>query len=240
MKHWLSRALVVSLCALVCAVAMSLWPSGSEVRPANHDRNGRPDVWREYDRQGRLVRMAVDTNFDGRLDVREYYADGALIRRESDRDFNNRVDLVEEFDTTTREAVRSLTDVDFDGAADLLVLFQGGQPVYLKWASSLAPAAASGPSAQLIPASQRAPDDQLVPLEDPFRADLALRSVYVVVDSHDAVGLSTSGGLPAPGAAIANPLTFSSDTAGSSCVDAASATVDQYSPRGPPSAHLLS
>ena len=52
------------------------------------------------------------------------------MRRDSDRDFNDRVDLVQEFDPTTHEHVRTVVDVDSDGTADLLVLFQDGRPVF--------------------------------------------------------------------------------------------------------------
>src|SRR5476651_100432 len=131
MKRWSHRPLVVILCAVACAAAVAVWlrsPAGS-VRTEDQNGDGRPDIWRVYDRQGQLSEVTVDTNFDGRSDVHEYYERSALVRRESDRDFNGRVDLVEEFEPTTHEHVRSVVDVDFDGTADLLVLFQGGQPV---------------------------------------------------------------------------------------------------------------
>src|ERR1700729_2648150 len=129
------RLRVVSLWALVAgaAAAVSLWPPAGYIRTEDHNGDGRPDVWRAYDRNGQLFEVAVDTNFDGRSDVHEYYERGTLVRRESDRDFNDRVDLIEEFDPATREQLRSLEDVDDDGIADLLVLFQGGQPVFRKW-----------------------------------------------------------------------------------------------------------
>ena len=113
---------------------MSLWSRAGHVRTADQNGDGRLDIWRTYDRHGRLTQVAIDTNFDGRADVQEYYERGALVRRESDRDFNDRIDLVQEFDPTTRERARSVIDVDFDGSADLLVLFQSGQPVFSKWA----------------------------------------------------------------------------------------------------------
>ena len=107
-------------------------PDARAVRTEDQNRDGQPDVWREYDGLGRLAGVLVDTNFDGRSDVHEYYDDdGALVRRESDRDFNDRVDLVQEFDAKTRERARSVVDTDFDGTADLLVLFQGGKPVWI-------------------------------------------------------------------------------------------------------------
>src|SRR5438477_5876587 len=140
------RSLVLSLCALASgAVALApLWQAAAYVRAEDRNGDGRPDIWRTYDRLGRVSDVTVDTNFDGRSDVHEYYQRGALVRRESDRDFNDRVDLVQEFDPTTREPVRTVVDVDFDGTADLLVLFQGGQPVFSEWAPPVAPAAVGG------------------------------------------------------------------------------------------------
>src|SRR4249920_783144 len=105
MRRGSCRWLAVRLCVMACAVAavVSLWPHARDVRTDDQNRDGRPDVWRAYDRQGQLTTVAVDTNFDGRSDVHEYYAGGARVRRESDRDFNDRVDLVQDFDATTRE-----------------------------------------------------------------------------------------------------------------------------------------
>src|ERR1700681_477964 len=132
MTRRLHQSLLVSVCAIACAAVAAtwLWSPAAHVRSADRNGDGRPDIWRTYSRQGQLSYVAIDTNFDGRADVQEYYEHGALVRRESDRDFNDRVDLVQEFDPTTQEHVRSVVDVDSDGTADLLVLFQDGQPVF--------------------------------------------------------------------------------------------------------------
>jgi hypothetical protein len=241
MKRWSLRPLVVILCALSCATAaaMSLWSLAGSVRTEDQNGDGRPDVWRVYDRQGQLSEVAVDTNFDGRPDVHEYYERSALVRRESDRDFNGRVDLVQEFEPTTHEHVRSVEDVDFDGTADLLVLFQGGRPVYQKWAHPVTPAAASGSSTIRAGASPRTADDQLAPFEDPFRTELALRAVRIAAGSGDCVGLSTSSGLPASRNDVVSPLVSSSGISASTFSHLSSAPVVPYSPRGPPVSLLL-
>ena len=171
------RLLTISLCTLACvaAAAVSWGPPGGDLRTEDHNRDGRPDVWRVYDRQGQLAKMAVDTNFDGRSDVDEYYESGALVRRESDRDFNDRIDLVQEFDATTREHVRSVVDKDFDGTADLLILFQDGQPVFSKWAHPATPAVALSDPVPDAGGSRRTADDQLALLM--IRStDLAVRA----------------------------------------------------------------
>jgi hypothetical protein len=218
---------------------MSLWSPAARVRTADQNGDGRPDVWRTYNRQGQLSEVAVDTNFDGRADVQEYYERGALVRRESDRDFNDRVDLVQEFDPTTREQVRSVVDVDFDGTADLLVLFRGGEPVFSKWARPVAPVVDTGFAALKAETSRRTANDQLTPLQDPFRTDLSVRAVHVLVGAGDSVGLSTSGGLPASCRDVVGPLASSSTIPGSSVSRPASATLVPYSPRGPPASSRL-
>jgi hypothetical protein len=234
------RSLVVSLCAFVAgaAVAVSLWPPASYVRTEDQNGDGRPDVWRAYDRNGQLFEVAVDTNFDGRSDVHEYYERGALVRRESDRDFNDRIDLIEEFDPATREQLRSLEDVDYDGIADLLVLFQGGQPVFRKWAHPAPPAGIRGgrrlhadvPSAT----SSRTADDQLAPLEDPFRADVVIRPIRATARSGDCVGLSTSGGLPESRSQFGGALVSSSRLDSTGHRRSPSAVLATLSSRGPP------
>jgi hypothetical protein len=230
------RSLVVRSCASACvtAAAVWLWPSAGYVRTEDHNGDGRPDVWRAYDRHGQLSEVAFDTNFDGRSDVHEYYERGALVRRESDRDFNDRVDLVEEFDPTTRERVRSVEDIDYDGTADLLVLFQGGQPVFRKWAHPAGPAVPSVNRARHADVSPRRADDQLAPLEDPFRRDLALRAVHVADGSGYCAGLSTSGGLPSPCRSAGSPLGSSSGLDLIGHRRSPSALLAPRSSRGPP------
>jgi hypothetical protein len=218
---------------------MSLWSPTALVRTADQNGDGRPDIWRTYNDQGQLSEIAVDTNFDGRADVREYYERGTLVRRESDRDFNDRVDLVQEFDATTRESVRSVVDVDFDGTADLLVLFRDGQPVFSKWAHLVARAVGTGFSALNTETTHRDGNDRLEPLQDPFSGDLSVRAVRVLADGSDTVGLSTSGGLPASSRDTASPLESSSGVSGSGVSHPASATIVPYSPRGPPTSSRL-
>jgi len=245
------RLPAIALCLLGCAaVAVSFRAVLHDVRTEDGNRDGRPDIWRAYDRQGELATMAVDTNFDGRSDVHEYYRRGALVRRESDRDFNDHVDLVQEFDATTRQALRSVSDVDFDGVADLLVLFESGRPVYSRWAHAATRAALNATSSEPATLSLRAtphqlpdeqsPDRQLVPLDDPFRADRAVSAVYPSLGFGDYVGLATSGGLPERSCRVASPFASSSGLPSSRTSSCSSATLIQYSPRGPPLRRLPS
>lgn len=235
------RSLAVSLCALACAAAaaVSLRLPTADLRVQDKNGDGRPDIWRLYDRQGRLSEVTVDTNFDGRPDVHEYYRRGALVRRESDRNFNDRVDLVQEFDPATRQHTRSVVDVDFDGTADLLVLFRDGQPVGLTW-SRPAPRATGANAALFASASARAAHGPLAPLEDPFSRGLSVASTRGLASSGDSVGLSTSGGLPASISDVVCPLAPSSFVSVARVSHASSTTVVPYSPRGPPATRLAS
>jgi hypothetical protein len=194
-----SRAALTSLlCAAICVTAgvVSGWLPVVGTRTEDLNRDGRPDVWRSYGRDGRIASVAVDTNFDGRSDVEEFYENGALVRRESDRDFNDRVDLIQDFDPATRQIVRSVTDVNADGVADLLVLFQNGQPVFSKWAAAMAT-----PSRipVLATTASRAVDVPLVPLLDPFSGDRTFKSVRVDATSDDPLWLPSLLAMPEAG-----------------------------------------
>jgi hypothetical protein len=131
-KH-LSARLVAVLCVMssVTVAAVEIWHAARTVRTADQNGDGRPDIWRHYDNRGQLAEVDVDSNFDGQPDVEEYYEGGVLVRRESDRDFNGQADLIEEFDAETHRQTKSVVDIDYDGTADLLVLFRDGRPVFL-------------------------------------------------------------------------------------------------------------
>src|SRR5262245_4461775 len=111
-----------------------VFPTPIRLQTRDINRDGRPDRWEYYDHRGVLLRQNIDTNFDGKSDIQESYQDGHLVRREADRNFDDQVDLTDEFDPRTGEHVRSVADVDFDGRADLLVLFSGGKPFFSQWA----------------------------------------------------------------------------------------------------------
>jgi hypothetical protein len=231
----LRHLLVASLSVVVCAAtaSTSFWSHARVSRTEDRNGDGRPDVWRTYDRQGRLSEVAIDTNFDGRSDIHEFYERGTLVSRESDRNFDDRVDLVEQFDYATHDEVRAVEDVDYDGTADLLILFQDGHAVFSKWAHRVGPAAA-GASAPAPKAAPRTADDPLTPFEDSFQADLTLRAVRIVADSNDCVGSSTSGGLPTWGLEVAERLASPSALGPAEHRDALSAIPDLLSSRGPP------
>jgi hypothetical protein len=242
MLQRLHRSLVVGVSAFVgvAAVAISLWsPTADQVRTADENGDGRPDIWRTYDRHGQLLRVSVDTNFDGRSDIQEYYEHGALVRRELDRDFNDQVDLIQEFDPASHAQVRAEVDVDSDGTADLLVLFRGGQPVSWRYGHAAANPVAIVVAALVETTSHRSVNDRLVPLQDPFRADLSLRATHFLrLDDGESAGLSSSGGLPGSRTDVIRAMASAVMPDVTVC-DPASATLVQHSPRGPPSSSRL-
>lgn len=195
MKHGCAR-FVALLCvvASVIVAAVELWPATRSVRTADQNGDGRPDIWRHYDNRGQLVEVDVDSNFDGQPDIEEYYERSILVRRESDRNFNGQTDLVEEFDVATRQETRSVVDTDYDGTADLLVLFQDGRPVFSKQARSQKRPGIPNLNTPGVRQDAR----HLAQVNDPFESDTAIRSRHVPSTDEGCVGLSTAGGLPCP------------------------------------------
>ena len=230
----LSSPLVAGCGALVFALIAGGATWTSVARTTTDDRNGdgRPDVWRTYDRDGRLVEVAVDSNFDGRSDVEEYYTGGDLIRRESDRNFDDRIDLVEEFDSTTHAQVRATIDTDFDGVADLLILFQDGRPVYTKRTTGvpgdriLRDAAAAGIW------QGRQGNAPIAGLEDPFAGDVAARSEPPRVAAVDVTSIAAGVFVCAPPVDVCGSLP--SDVWSRESPRASVLTAFVRSPRGPP------
>jgi len=225
------RSLAVAVCALICsAVALLAVRPLDAGRADDRNRDGRPDVWRSFDRHGRVARIAVDTNFDGRSDVEEFFDGGTLVRRQSDRDFNDRVDLVQHFDPSTRDVVKSVADVNGDGVADLLVLFQEGEPVYTRWASLTTRSADA--SALHVASGPRSDDDSLLPLDDPFSSDLTIRTAQLLTPLPDFTPSTPVGTLEdgQEGRAIATVSRFAAASVNHHSADYAAT----FSPRAPP------
>jgi hypothetical protein len=234
----LSTRCVALLCVVFIATvaAVSVWPTPRDVRAEDRNGDGRPDIWRQYDDREQVTEVSVDSNFDGRSDIQEYYDRGVLVRRESDRNFDDHVDLVEEFDGATREHVRSVIDVDYDGIADLLVLFHNGRPVFSRQAHPLTVdlrprGAISTYDFQL---ARRRATDPLAPLTDPFRTDTTVRGTRAASSSADCVGLSTSGGLPGSSVEAVSPMPSSARLVARDVQPHALTLLLPRSPRGPP------
>lgn len=61
-------------------------------READINGDGRKDVVRIYDDEGRTVREDNDRNFDGAIDQRSIFQNGAIVRHEFDDDFDGRLE----------------------------------------------------------------------------------------------------------------------------------------------------
>jgi hypothetical protein len=199
-----SRALAFVLGVLTCVTAglFSTSLPHRSIRTEDLNRDGRPDVWRAYGRDGRIARIAVDTNFDGRSDVEELYENGILVRRQTDRNFDDQIDLVQDFDPATRQIVRSLTDVNADGVADLLILFQNGTPVFSKWMSR---GARERLPETLARAAAQPSNEPPTALLDPFSGDLIFTAVRVDATPDEPFSLPAPIG---PAEVIARPVVF--------------------------------
>jgi hypothetical protein len=195
MKHAFAR-LIVLLCAvsIVAVPAMTVWPLTQRVRTADRNHDGHADVWRTYDGRGQLTEIDLDTNFDGSQDVQEFYQRGVLVRRESDRNFNGQTDLVEELDPNTQVRTRSVIDLDGDGAADLLVLFRDGRPVF----SEQTCFKGADLPRHTLPAVLPGAGVHLMRLLDPFAEETSVNRTPLAPSEAEWVGLTTSGGLPLP------------------------------------------
>jgi hypothetical protein len=82
----------------------------------DYDFDGKLDVVATY-REGVIVSDVLDTNFDGRTDTWRTYRSGVLSRAQRDANSDGIVDMWEEFDERG-VVVRTLTDTNADGQPD--------------------------------------------------------------------------------------------------------------------------
>ena len=206
MKSRFERA-VALICVTVCALG-ALMPGF--IRTGVH---------------GRFTELQLDTNGDGQPDVVEYYRDGALLRRVSDRNFNGVTDLVEDFDEVTQQRVRSIVDQDYDGTADVLLLYRHGQPVVSERASQSESDNARTPVRRDAPA--------LVSLRNPFGDSRAFESSALAVPWETWIGPTAAAGLLVSAASLSAP-TRSLNSPARPVRAELTANRTLRSPRGPP------
>lgn len=174
---------------LGCLALLSpLFSAAIRTEDRNHD--GRPDLWRSFNRYGEVAAVGRDTNFDGFLDVQEFYDRGALVRRESDRDFNDVVDLIELFDRVTGREVRSISDVDGNGVADMQVSFHEGRPVFVRHLDSRSNTAKARSTRPRNVRTSRNTPNTLVALADPFADEPVLTGQGPVASQPDVMASS--------------------------------------------------
>ena len=229
MQTGCARWVAAFLALFGCATGFTTFPFHDEaVATEDLNRDGQPDVWRVHDGDGRLTEVVRDSNFDGLPDVREYYDRGVLVRRESDRNFNNQVDLIEDLDAVTGQHVRSVIDLDYDGTADLLVLFQGTHVAFVKRASRKA-LVERGAAAEA-----RDPDTRLRPLDDPFRGDLSIRRGRAPAGPPSVLDLSITGEVAAANRTVFCLLAPATRVLSSGLDLIGTTKFAAGSPRGPP------
>jgi YD repeat-containing protein len=191
MRAAFGRSRLMSVAWAMSAVALISMPGALQHPGLAQDaeagaRNRRPDVWRRYDTAGQLAAEAYDRNRDGQFEEVDYFDHGRLVKRAIDRDDDSRIDLIEEFDPWTEEPTRSIVDVDRDGIADLLVLFQNGRPAYAKWSSGLSP---NQPRHQRHASVVDRDSFGRAVLVDPFLVELAIRAERLARSSGSCSGI---------------------------------------------------
>jgi hypothetical protein len=61
-------------------------------READVDGDGRKDIIRYYDDNGRSLREEADRNFDGKMDLAVVFQDGKIVRKEIDENSDGKID----------------------------------------------------------------------------------------------------------------------------------------------------
>lgn len=56
------------------------------------DKDGKPDRWEYYKEDGKLDRIEVDNNHDGKIDETVFAENGKIVRVEKDSDFDGKID----------------------------------------------------------------------------------------------------------------------------------------------------
>jgi hypothetical protein len=213
------------------AAAASAWLATGWVRSQDRNRDGRPDRWCFYDARGELTRVATDTNFDGRSDLQDYYHHGVLIRRERDRNLDDRIDLVESFDPTSHEPIRSVVDVDSNGETDRVVLFRNGQPIFTEWLPA-------EPTTPTVPVGSLEPGELPAPLVDSSRHHAAIDAIVPDSSSDGTVGVLSVMGLPEARLDWCTAIAVL-HTSSARAQARRSLVLSRHSPRGPPPVSLV-
>ncbi len=77
--------------------------AGEKVKKYDLNKDKRPDLWKVYVPKGpkkilALVRIEIDLDANGKIDVRRFYKDNSKTREEFDLDFDGRFDVIHFFD----------------------------------------------------------------------------------------------------------------------------------------------
>jgi hypothetical protein len=184
--------------ALVSAMGGLLLPRAPApvVEAGDRDADGRPTTWRLLDRDGRLVAIAQDSNDDGRADI------------------------VETIDPEIHQRTRVIQDLDFDGTADVLVLYRDGIAVSRERRTPTA-------------GTRQRPHVVFASLYDPFFATPVCDAGTLAGAGDESVTLTAAADLPAAPGRGARPLGVSRSRCRADLIVAVVVRRPD-TPRGPP------
>ncbi|MBI4815722.1 MAG: hypothetical protein HY791_05680 [Deltaproteobacteria bacterium] len=99
------------------------------VKTADVDGDGRPDMWKFYGDVGgksQVTRQDLDLNWDGRVDVCRFFeVTGKAKREEADLDYDGKIDEVSDY--TDGVVTMKKRDRDHDGRPDIIRRYDRGR-----------------------------------------------------------------------------------------------------------------
>jgi hypothetical protein len=96
-------------------------------RELDLDHDGRKDIFRFYNDEGRPLRELVDANFDGTIDSIAYFESGRMVKQEADRNGDGRADETRHY--VQGKLMRVDRDDDHDGEVDVWEHWDQGELV---------------------------------------------------------------------------------------------------------------
>jgi len=86
--------------------------------------DGRTDIWRYFDADGKVVKEEWDFDFDGNVDETRFFEDGVIVRAERDQNNDGQIDVVR-FYAEGGKLERKETDTNGDGQPDRWEYYNG-------------------------------------------------------------------------------------------------------------------
>lgn len=115
---------LILIVLILAAVQAPSW-AGQKVT-ADTDKDGRIDQTAFYDSRGRLLRLEVDQNRDGRTDRIQHYENQVLVRGERDIDHDGRMDCTDLYEAG--KLVRQVR-TDAQGRTCQIIYFDGSEKI---------------------------------------------------------------------------------------------------------------
>lgn len=85
--------------------------------------DGKTDIWRYFDRTGKVIREEWDLDFDGNVDETRYFEEGIIVRSERDQNNDGRADVIRYYSEGRLE--RKESDANGDGQPDRWEYYEG-------------------------------------------------------------------------------------------------------------------